>query len=374
MSAATPSDAAAAPPPTPSLRLVCIADTHGQHRSLVPAPGGGGGGELGDGQMALPPGDLLIHAGDIFLCPPDPAQRVATLAAFLPLLEDFNAWLGEVAPFYRHGAIVTAGNHDHWLEQMGAAAVQRVVTNARYVVDDVVDVGGVSLFVSPASVGRSCNRAFQGAAVPRPLARLFPRPYYDVVVTHSSHRWDAVVDALSVAVLGPAPVGAAAADGDAECCVAVPRCRLHVGGHDHHYHGVTYRSVRRLTAIEHERGCRGRRSHRTPRIAAAAPDGGGTVDGTAPPTEDDGTAPQQTPAAPWAPAFVRGTNVALDQALAAAESDRDKRFSRPHARKPCQWIPCVVGSVLTQRYQMQNAPIVVDLPVATPPWMATLPE
>ena len=48
------------------LRLICISDTHGQHR-----------------QLRLPAGDVLIHGGDL--------TRYGTLEE----LRDLNAWLGE---------------------------------------------------------------------------------------------------------------------------------------------------------------------------------------------------------------------------------------------------------------------------------------
>ena len=51
------------------MRLVCISDTHGLHRSLV-----------------LPDGDVLVHAGDM------------THFGKGRQLDDFNEWLGEL-PF-----------------------------------------------------------------------------------------------------------------------------------------------------------------------------------------------------------------------------------------------------------------------------------
>ncbi|HEX4610676.1 MAG TPA: hypothetical protein VH092_20970 [Urbifossiella sp.] len=53
------------------MRIVCVSDTHGWHRDLV-----------------MPPGDLLIHAGDI------------TRKGELETLEDFNDWLGSLNHLY----------------------------------------------------------------------------------------------------------------------------------------------------------------------------------------------------------------------------------------------------------------------------------
>ena len=62
-------------------RIVCISDTHGLHR-----------------KVAVPGGDLLIHAGDF--------MRTGTS---LEEIADFNGWLGEQPHPHK---IVVAGNHD----------------------------------------------------------------------------------------------------------------------------------------------------------------------------------------------------------------------------------------------------------------------
>ena len=72
-------------PPSNSLRVVVISDTHGKHR-----------------QLQLPEGDVLIHAGDF--------SQTGRLAA----LQDFASWLKK-QPF-KH-KIVIAGNHDITLDK-----------------------------------------------------------------------------------------------------------------------------------------------------------------------------------------------------------------------------------------------------------------
>lgn len=66
------------------MRLVCISDTHSHHRKLD-----------------LPPGDILIHAGDI------------TYRGELDILNDFNLWVAEQKreKGFEH-VVVIAGNHD----------------------------------------------------------------------------------------------------------------------------------------------------------------------------------------------------------------------------------------------------------------------
>ena len=63
-------------------RFVCISDTHGRHRKI----------------MHMPPGDVLLHAGDITNC------------GELRQLQDFSQWLSEQTQ-YTH-KVVIAGNHD----------------------------------------------------------------------------------------------------------------------------------------------------------------------------------------------------------------------------------------------------------------------
>lgn len=62
------------------LRCVCISDTHTKHKSLQ-----------------LPPGDVLIHAGD-FTFGGSPSE-----------IQDFNSWLGGLN--FEH-KVVIAGNHE----------------------------------------------------------------------------------------------------------------------------------------------------------------------------------------------------------------------------------------------------------------------
>ena len=67
-------------------RIVCISDTHGLHR-----------------KVAVPEGDLLIHAGDF--------MRTGTS---LEEIADFKDWLGEQPHPHK---IVVAGNHDLLFEK-----------------------------------------------------------------------------------------------------------------------------------------------------------------------------------------------------------------------------------------------------------------
>lgn len=83
------------------MRIVCISDTHGQHRNL-----------------SVPDGDVLIHAGDI--CKFGKVEEY----------EDFDDWMGTLPHLYK---IVIAGNHDGSI-QSGPAL--DTVNNYTYLEDE----------------------------------------------------------------------------------------------------------------------------------------------------------------------------------------------------------------------------------------------
>lgn len=98
------------------LRLVLISDTHNLH-----------------GQLNIPNGDVLIHAGDI------------TEMGKLDDLRSFNEWLGKLPHQHK---LVIAGNHDFCLERQ-AAESEAVLTNCTYLRDSGVAIEGVKFYGSP---------------------------------------------------------------------------------------------------------------------------------------------------------------------------------------------------------------------------------
>lgn len=100
------------------MRLVCISDTHGDHR-----------------QLSLPLGDVLLHAGDV------------TAHGTEGDLEDFLDWFGSQP--HRHRVFI-AGNHDTVIEaspdetRRGAEKAGVVWLN-----DSGVDIDGISFWGSP---------------------------------------------------------------------------------------------------------------------------------------------------------------------------------------------------------------------------------
>lgn len=176
------------------MRLVLISDTHRRHARL-----------------ALPEGDLLIHAGDF--CS---GGRLAEIA-------EFDAWLG-MQP-HRH-KVVIAGNHDLLFERDPAAA-RALLQHATYLEDGGVTLEGLCLWGSPWQP-RFMNWAFnldrgaplraKWAAIPDAL---------DVLITHGPPHGvlDRTWDGRSVGCEELAPI------------VAQRRPRLHVFGHIHEAHG-----------------------------------------------------------------------------------------------------------------------------------------
>lgn len=98
------------------MRLVCISDTHSMHR-----------------QIAVPDGDILIHAGDCL--------GVGTLEE----LEDLDNWFSEQP--HRH-KILIAGNHD-WCLQDEPADAEVLIKNAIYLRDSGTEIEGLKFWGSP---------------------------------------------------------------------------------------------------------------------------------------------------------------------------------------------------------------------------------
>ena len=210
------------------LRIVAISDTHERHWELT-AP-------QKSGNDFLPPGDVLVHCGDIFR-----SSRRASQAEFTAKANDFNAWLGSIKNRYVHGIVVVPGNHDFWLEELGVEASSALLSNCRYLVHAGCTIAGVSFYGCPVSYGASANKAFQkldgGEKCPR---RMLPASV-DVLITHGSY------------------VNGCHEQGSIMKNFVFPRrhdgfgarCRLHIAGHDHdNYGAVLYRISETRGSVE----------------------------------------------------------------------------------------------------------------------------
>lgn len=182
---------------TKSLRIVAISDTHARHRSVD-----------------VPPGDLLIHAGDI------------TRKGDMDEVRDFNDFLGSLP---HPTKIVIAGNHDFCFEREREAA-SALLTNCIYLQDEATLVDGLKVYGSPWQPW-FFDWAFnlQRGAPLRAKWDLIPADT-DILITHGP----------------PFGQGDRTARGEAVGCrellAAVERVRprVHVFGHIHEAAGVTH--------------------------------------------------------------------------------------------------------------------------------------
>ncbi|KAI9910467.1 hypothetical protein PsorP6_010655 [Peronosclerospora sorghi] len=151
------------------MKVVCVSDTHGLHEDA----------------RAIPPGDVLVHAGDFT----DTGERSEVLA--------FNAFLGRLPHRYK---LVIAGNHESsfdrafypkfWYQyghrqEYDPDEVRALLTNALYLEDQAVVIEGYVFYGTPWQP-EFCNWAFnlpRGEALRRHWRRI-PTDT-DVLITHT---------------------------------------------------------------------------------------------------------------------------------------------------------------------------------------------
>ena len=137
---------ALAPKPPGLLRVVCIADTHNEHENV-----------------ALPAGDLLVHAGDALTESGRRHVKEQLVSdAGARLLDRFASWFGAQPHAHK---LVIGGNHDSVFQGLGTAAVRRVFAensagSALYVEHESAQVGGLRVFGSPRARWGGANDAF----------------------------------------------------------------------------------------------------------------------------------------------------------------------------------------------------------------------
>jgi Icc-related predicted phosphoesterase len=175
------------------VRVVCIADTHELHREL-----------------AVPDGDLLIHAGDF------------TFFNHASKINDFNDWLGELPHRYK---VVIPGNHDRAFNQ--DPLFREMITNAVLLINEGVRLCGLNIWGSPVT----CDDDAYGHAKREERARLYASIPQDthILVTHGP----------PYGILDREP-GSYRRQGCTELWLAVMRLqpRLHVFGHVHAGYGT----------------------------------------------------------------------------------------------------------------------------------------
>lgn len=98
-------------------RIVCLSDTHNCNE-----------------QIAVPDGDILIHAGD------------ATNRGSIPEIIAFNNWFANLPHRYK---IFVAGNHDWLFETNNSFARTLLNSKILYLQDSFVNIEGLKIYGSP---------------------------------------------------------------------------------------------------------------------------------------------------------------------------------------------------------------------------------
>jgi Icc-related predicted phosphoesterase len=135
------------------MKITTISDTHSLHR-----------------QLDLPGGDILIHAGDV-------CNRGTAAEAL-----DFMNWFSNQNYAYK---IFIAGNHDFYFENEPMAAIQSLLPeNVFYLNDSGITIEGVSFWGSPITP-EFHNMAFirkRGADIAKHWGLIPPKT--DILITH----------------------------------------------------------------------------------------------------------------------------------------------------------------------------------------------
>ena len=179
------------------MRIVCISDTHTQHG------------------VAIPPGDVLVHAGDL------------THSGEWPVIGKALRWIAKAPHPHK---IVIAGNHDWAFQHRPDELPDYLPHGVTYLEDSGIEIGGLKFWGSPWQP-RFHNWAFNLKRGPEIAAKweLIPDDT-DVLITHGP----------AFGILDDLPGGG----GGVGCkdllrrVETLPRLRLHVFGHIHHGYGM----------------------------------------------------------------------------------------------------------------------------------------
>lgn len=210
------------PPPRPAscVRVVCISDTHNEHKTL-----------------RLPSGDLLIHSGDCLTesglrhvlrkesaCVGSWREIIGVKPQGVQLFERFAEWFGDQKFQYK---IFVAGNHDLVVQGLGKQRVQSIFDKhctygeVVYLEHEEVNIGNLRVFGSPYANYGGSNDAFKQldvdyTDVPSGI---------DIVVTHMPN-------------ILPGKGGAMEENRDLGNCLHRTGASLHVSGHCHWAYGA----------------------------------------------------------------------------------------------------------------------------------------
>jgi len=163
-------------------------------------------------QLAIPDGDVLIHAGDI------------GVERNINRLVDFNDWLGELP--HKH-KIVIPGNHDVAIETSQLMA-REILSNCHFLIDEEVVIEGIKFWGSPWQP-EFCNWSWnlpRGKALEKVWSWIPDDT--DVLITHGPPR-----GILDLVVVGALHEGCT----DLRIRVFDVKPKVHIFGHIHEGYG-----------------------------------------------------------------------------------------------------------------------------------------
>ncbi len=178
------------------MKLVLISDTHNKHH-----------------QLDLPPGDILIHAGDV-------SSRGSEREVL-----DFINWFSKLDYKYK---IFIAGNHDWLFEKAPSLAKELIPNNTIYLNDAGVEVEGIKIWGSPVSpwfFDWAFNRQ-RGAEIQKHWDRI-PKDT-DILITHGP----------AYGMLDKTSTGALVGCQDLLETIQKLKIKLHICGHIHEAYGI----------------------------------------------------------------------------------------------------------------------------------------
>jgi Icc-related predicted phosphoesterase len=178
------------------MKIVLISDTHNR-------------------EIALPEGDLLIHAGD--------ATMMGTIEEIIKL----NTWLESVKLKFKHGIIFSPGNHD-WLFETNENLARTLLPAARVLINQEVIIEGVKIYCSPVQP-EFCAWAFnkkRGEEI-RKYWNAIPEDT-KVLVTHGP----------PAGILDLCPSGERVGCSDLIHRIQYVKPEIHMFGHIHHSYGI----------------------------------------------------------------------------------------------------------------------------------------
>ena len=178
-------------------RIVCLSDTHNYHD-----------------RIAVPSGDILIHAGD------------ATGRGTAREIAAFNEWFAALPHRFK---VFVAGNHDWLFETDNSAARKLLDDSILYLQDSAIFIEGLKIYGAPWQP-RFYDWAFnlnRGREMAEKWSLIDKNT--DVLITHGP----------PFGILDETPAGDRAGCEELRKTIARIRPRAHIFGHIHHGYGTT---------------------------------------------------------------------------------------------------------------------------------------